>query len=1071
MSDFLDAIGVKDPTAAPVKTAPAAKAPQGSALKYEPLEAALRTVYAEAPPDATPEELKAIASVIANRAKRSGLGLDAVVQEPGQFEPWATEAGRKRIAALAPDSPQYQALMGHVAPILQGSADPTVTATHFYAPVAQESLGRAKPAWDDGTGTQIGAHLFFTRDEGGAPTPAPSGDDFLSVLGVDPEALKAAEAASAEQVGAGIVPFKRDEGRTLNKAQTEAWLTLHRANQLDPNAPEGDIHNPIGLFTDADAANMAPGAYYLDEKGRLSRAPGGDEKSSFVAGLGQGVADVATTLGQALPGAGDSEILGRLLAAQMGYGATYGGDTKSGLGRFTGQVAGSIPFIAGAEALAAPALANMGAVGTFLAGRGAQLAPGGLQRFLMGGSSLAAKGAMEGAAGAGLVSSATDRPVVDQMSEGAAGGAALGPLAPAAGAAGRWAGRTARSLFEPLSPEGRERIAGRIVEKFGEGAPMVPDAAEIIPGSVPTLAQATANPGVATLERSVRLARPTPFAERTAQNVEARGQVLDAARGDAQSVADLVAARNTVLDGARERAFANAQPTRAQPIVQAIDEALASPEAHMESVARPLRALRDKVETPPPEPSAAEVAEFNRAVARTFGVDAPALTPDVMSEARAKLGAQFEEIAANTQVAWDDALRNDIGQIIKNTSDVLPESQLPPLFKQLANIASTADGDGKTISGASYQALTKRGSPLDSLMRSGDPTVREAAGRIREALDDALERSIAAMPKVEGAPDPMTALRETRLAYKNLKTAEAALRTAGPDRVVTPRALYNAVKQNFGSYAYQGGGPLGDVAEGALKAQEGRAPQVQTDPRQLFGMRESLSQAIDKLDSEGTDAAHQAATRMRAVRDTLDNAIEEGAPGYSDYRTVAERSVEPIEAQKYLQSLRLTDAQGTVTLGRVNSALERIAAARAKSGKNPAKSISQATLDQLEALRADLLRESSINLGRPLGSDTAQHLVTSNIAGEMGVPLAVGASSLAGHPLVGAALGAGKLFYGKKNEQVLDALARRLLNPDAPGPVVTPSPRPRGVGPLKQIGSTVLPVAGGLMVNSLTGAR
>lgn len=119
-------------------------------------DALVRTVWGEARnQDATGR--KAVASVIRNRARMTNRPVSEIVLEPGQFEPWGNPQTRAQLEALDPASPDYQAILADI----QGDDDPTGGATHFYAPVAQAALGRAVPAWDNGTGVDIGDHRFF----------------------------------------------------------------------------------------------------------------------------------------------------------------------------------------------------------------------------------------------------------------------------------------------------------------------------------------------------------------------------------------------------------------------------------------------------------------------------------------------------------------------------------------------------------------------------------------------------------------------------------------------------------------------------------------------------------------------------------------------------------------------------------------------------------------------------------------------------------------------------------------------------------------------------------------------
>lgn len=130
-----------------------------------------------------------------------------------------------------------------------------------------------------------------------------------------------------------------------------------------------------------------------------------------------------------------------------------------------------------------------------------------------------------------------------------ASGVALGAVAPAAlqglANAGKYAGNVIGSLARPFSEGGRETIAKNVIAKAAAGGPTGVNAAEIVSGSNPTLAEATANPGIATLQRTMRDLNPNPFIAREQQNAAARSSVLGNIAGAPEDILAATAARDT----------------------------------------------------------------------------------------------------------------------------------------------------------------------------------------------------------------------------------------------------------------------------------------------------------------------------------------------------------------------------------------------------------------------------------------------------------------------------------------------------------------------------------------------
>lgn len=199
---------------------------------------------------------------------------------------------------------------------------------------------------------------------------------------------------------------------------------------------------------------------------------------------------------------------------------------------------------------------------------------------------------------------------------------------------------------------------------------------------------------------------------------------------------------------------------------------------------------------------AAQQEGFNRALAKGMGVDAPKITPAVMAQAKATLGAKFDELADKIPIKADDKFVNDLDAIQTAASKEMVPSELKPINAQIDNVLGAVDKDG-TISGKQYQALTRKGTPLDRALNSNDPNIRHWASQVRGALDDAMERS---------APEDLrNELSQTRAKYKVMKTIEP-LAEKSPTGDISPALLMQQVRNHYGDLAYGGGGDMGDLA-------------------------------------------------------------------------------------------------------------------------------------------------------------------------------------------------------------------------------------------------------------------
>lgn len=204
--------------------------------------------------------------------------------------------------------------------------------------------------------------------------------------------------------------------------------------------------------------------------------------------------------------------------------------------------------------------------------------------------------------------------------------------------------------------------------------------------------------------------------------------------------------------------------------------------------------------------SAAEQGRrFTRAVSTTIGEDTDAITPEVMAAAKKRIGSTMNDIAAKTEIVVDDAMLNDLAAVGSQAREIgLESGQIKGLDAQIEKILDyAADHDGK-ITGEAYQTIVGHKSSLQRMQTNGQGALRDLASDIRDALDGGLERS---------APqDVREALTRARYEYKNLKTIEDLVESAGPDGQISPVKLLGRVRAKFENFAYGGGGDLGELA-------------------------------------------------------------------------------------------------------------------------------------------------------------------------------------------------------------------------------------------------------------------
>lgn len=225
--------------------------------------------------------------------------------------------------------------------------------------------------------------------------------------------------------------------------------------------------------------------------------------------------------------------------------------------------------------------------------------------------------------------------------------------------------------------------------------------------------------------------------------------------------------------------------------------------------------------------------QFTQAALRRAGAIGENAGPEVLAANQARLGNEFQRLSASNTLRMDPQFGNDLGAALR-TYDRVPASQQRAIVQGYADdIIAHASATG-TMPGPQYQEMRSRLSRQANSLRQTDPTLSETLRDMRDALDNAMRRSIS--PADREAWD--TARREYGAQKVIEKTASRAGEATAEGQLV-PANLRNTVSiENRGAYA-RGEGDFADLARAGAGVM-GSMPQSGTAPRAAVHMIASL---------------------------------------------------------------------------------------------------------------------------------------------------------------------------------------------------------------------------------------
>jgi hypothetical protein len=197
--------------------------------------------------------------------------------------------------------------------------------------------------------------------------------------------------------------------------------------------------------------------------------------------------------------------------------------------------------------------------------------------------------------------------------------------------------------------------------------------------------------------------------------------------------------------------------------------------------------------------------QFTEAAMRRAGAG-PDAAPEVLGANQRRLGDQFRDLAARNDLTPDNQFVTDIVQAAASYRRVPDSQQRQMVQGYIDDIVDHVNAG--SMPGPQYQEMRSRLSRQSNSLRQSDPTLSETLRDMRNALDNAMERSIPA-----GSGDAEL-WRQSRREYGSQKTIEKAASRAGEataEGQIVPANLRNAIPKAGGGYA-RGEGDFSELA-------------------------------------------------------------------------------------------------------------------------------------------------------------------------------------------------------------------------------------------------------------------
>jgi hypothetical protein len=250
--------------------------------------------------------------------------------------------------------------------------------------------------------------------------------------------------------------------------------------------------------------------------------------------------------------------------------------------------------------------------------------------------------------------------------------------------------------------------------------------------------------------------------------------------------------------------------------------------------------------------AAEQKAIFNRRLAESIGVDAPAVTPEVYAAKKAADSAKFNDLTSRNSLSVTPELARKLHNIAqvskaagKDVHDAVNEA-IEGLYSQMA--------DG-VVPGRAYQALD---SALGQVTKLGTP-VSHFVGQVKHVIRDAMDDSI--------SPADKAAWKKLRQEYGNRKTIRDLV-SKGDGGELSPAALMARVTSNNAGKEAMASETRGELGTLARIGQRMKEP-----PNSGTADRLAVQKAFNPINWPGLALASLAGVGSRAVNNSALTAL------------------------------------------------------------------------------------------------------------------------------------------------------------------------------------------------------